>query len=215
LQKIAIIGAGGLGLEIKMLIDQINKHSKAWDFVGFYDDNPKVISAKHPNQIIGPIERINDLKSRIAFIIAIGDPKIKAQIFSRISNGKYIWYPSLIHPNVYVDNTNKIGEGTIITAGNQLTVNIDLKNHVLLNLNCTVGHNVIIDDFSSIMPGANISGNIKLGKKVLVGSGATLINECIIGDNSIVGAGAVVLKNIPENTVVAGVPSKPLIRKTK
>jgi acetyltransferase-like isoleucine patch superfamily enzyme len=114
-----------------------------------------------------------------------------------------------------VDNTNKIGEGTIITAGNQLTVNIDLKNHVLLNLNCTVGHNVIIDDFSSIMPGANISGNIKLGKKVLVGSGATLINECIIGDNSIVGAGAVVLKNIPENTVVAGVPSKPLIRKTK
>ena len=45
-------------------------------------------------------------------------------------------------------------------------------------------------------------------KGASIGSSATIICGVTIGENSIVGAGAVVTKNVPPNSVVAGVPAK-------
>ena len=51
-------------------------------------------------------------------------------------------------------------------------------------------------------------GKITIGKNVYIGMNAIVMPNVVIGDNCIVGAGAVVTKNVPSNTVVAGVPSK-------
>jgi sugar O-acyltransferase (sialic acid O-acetyltransferase NeuD family) len=215
MQKIAILGAGGLGGEVKLLIDQINQHSLKWEFVGFYDDNDGLKSSKKDHRIISPIEKVNELKEKTALVVAVGDPRIKSEIVSRISENNSLWFPSLIHPQVYLDPTIEIGEGSIITIGNMLTVGIRIGDHVLINLGCTIGHDVEIDDHSSIMPSTSISGNVKIGSKVLIGTGVKIINNCSIGNNSVIGAGSVVIRDVPENSVHAGVPSKPLIRKTK
>ena len=45
-------------------------------------------------------------------------------------------------------------------------------------------------------------------KGASIGSSATVMCGVTIGENSIVGAGAVVTKNVPPNTIVAGVPAK-------
>ncbi|MCR8985468.1 sugar O-acetyltransferase [Brevibacillus laterosporus] len=45
-------------------------------------------------------------------------------------------------------------------------------------------------------------------ENVWIGSNSTILPGVTIGDNSVVAAGAVVTKNVPENTVVAGVPAK-------
>ena len=49
---------------------------------------------------------------------------------------------------------------------------------------------------------------IVLGKNVWVGSNSTILSGVTIGDNSVVAAGAVVTKDVPENTVVGGVPAR-------
>ncbi len=49
---------------------------------------------------------------------------------------------------------------------------------------------------------------ITIGKNVWVGSGATILPGVTIGDRAVVAAGAVVTKDVPEGTVVAGVPAK-------
>lgn len=46
-----------------------------------------------------------------------------------------------------------------------------------------------------------------IGKNVWIGSNATILPGVTIGNNSVVAAGAVVTKDVPENTVVAGVPA--------
>ncbi|PAV28216.1 acetyltransferase [Virgibacillus profundi] len=49
---------------------------------------------------------------------------------------------------------------------------------------------------------------VTLGKNTWIGSNATILPGVTIGDNAVVAAGAVVTKDVPENSVVAGVPAK-------
>lgn len=49
---------------------------------------------------------------------------------------------------------------------------------------------------------------ITVGDHVWIGCGAIITGGITIGDNAIVAAGAVVVKDVPKNTVVAGVPAK-------
>ena len=55
---------------------------------------------------------------------------------------------------------------------------------------------------------------IKIGDNVWIGSNATILQGVTIGDGAIIGANAVVTKDVPQNSVVAGVPAK-IIRKVE
>ena len=82
--------------------------------------------------------------------------------------------------------------------------------------NITIGKNVFINvvlatlnharppmDRSSMIPAP-----IHIGKHVWIGANATVLPGVTIGDGAIVAAGAVVAKDVPENTIVGGVPAK-------
>jgi acetyltransferase EpsM len=60
----------------------------------------------------------------------------------------------------------------------------------------------------TISPGAHIAGNVRLGEGCFIGLGANIIEKKQLGEWSIVGAGCTVIKDIPSNCVVAGVPSR-------
>lgn len=51
-----------------------------------------------------------------------------------------------------------------------------------------------------------------LGNNVVVGTGAKVLGNIMIGDNSRVGANAVVVKSVPPNSVVVGVPGQVVVR---
>ena len=50
--------------------------------------------------------------------------------------------------------------------------------------------------------------DVVVGENVMIGSGAIILPGVTIGNNAVVAAGAVVTKDVPEDTVVAGVPAK-------
>jgi acetyltransferase-like isoleucine patch superfamily enzyme len=54
----------------------------------------------------------------------------------------------------------------------------------------------------------------RIGEGASIGSGATLMCGITVGENAIIGAGSVVLKDVPENTIVAGNPAK-ILRKVR
>jgi acetyltransferase-like isoleucine patch superfamily enzyme len=49
---------------------------------------------------------------------------------------------------------------------------------------------------------------VSIGDNCFIGAGSTIIPKINVGKNSIVAAGSVVIKDVPENVMVAGVPSK-------
>ncbi len=208
-KKIAVFGAGGFGLEVAMLVEQINQQSEKWELIGFFDDGVARGQMVNGYPVLGGVKELNRWKDKLFLALALGVPKTRQAVFEKITN-KSIFYPVLIHPNVIAGSKRylKIGEGCIITAGNIITTNISIGKHVILNLACTVGHETEIGDFSSFMPTCNISGEVHIGAATFWGTGAKVINRVHVGNNVIVGAGAVVTKNIGDNVTVAGVPAR-------
>lgn len=210
MQNIAIIGAGGFGREVKTIIDEMNRNSPIYNFIGFYDDAFSIGDYINNCPILGGIDDINNLKEPCAIVLAIGDPQTKHKIYVQINNA-IVNFPNIIHPNVLIsDDFVTIGIGNIIAASCILTCNIEIKDFVILNLMCTVGHDTTISSFSSFMPSVNISGEVLIHQKVYVGTGAKIINQLEIGENTIVGAGAVVSKSLPANCTAVGIPAKPI-----
>ncbi|WP_010249577.1 acetyltransferase [Myroides injenensis] len=210
MKKIAIFGAGGFGREVKTIIDSINKVETIYDFIGFYDDGKKKGSIINNYPVLGGIKDLNALEEEIALVVSIGDPKIKAKIISLIDNS-LISFPNIISPFALISKDFvSLGQGNVICAGTIITCNIEIKDFVILNLSCTVGHDTIINSYSSFMPSVNISGEVVIGEGVYVGTGAKIINLLEIGEYTIVGAGAVVAKTLPEKCTAVGIPAKPI-----
>ena len=209
LNQIAIFGAGGFGLEVAMLIEQINTVQREWELIGFFDDGESKGKIINGYPVLGGIDELNHWQSELSMVFALGIAHTKKSIWQKIDN-RNISHPILIHPSVIMGRKEyvTIGKGSIICAGTIITTNISIGEHVILNLSCTVGHETQIGHFSSFMPTCNISGEVTIGEATFWGTGAKVINGKRIGNHVTIGAGAVVTEDIPDNATAVGVPAR-------
>lgn len=209
MKDIAIFGIGGFGREVLALIKDINKVEPTWNIVGFFDDGYEkgIVVNGYPN--LGKGEDLNKWDKPISVAVAIGSPVIKKSVLDNIHN-PLVDYPTLIHPSVWIGDKEfvEIGKGGIFCSGVMITTNVQIKDFVILNLQCTVGHDTVINDYAAFMPTVNISGEVMIGEGVYVGTGAKIINQLEIGEYTIVGAGAVVAKTLPAHCTAVGVPAR-------
>ena len=61
-----------------------------------------------------------------------------------------------------------------------------------------------------LLENSDYFGKIKIEENVNIGMNVAIMPNVIIGNNSVVGYGAVVTKNVKPNTVVAGIPARPI-----
>ena len=208
MKNIAIFGAGGLGREIALLIQQINEAQPTWNLVGFYDEQhfPKDIDGF---PYLGSVKELNEVASELNLVIGIGNCKWKRQVFERIDNS-HIKFPTLIHPSVQLRDFQhcQLGEGSVIAQNVVITTNVKIGKHVQVSPASTLAHDVEIGDFCSLMYAVNLAGNVTLNRGVYIGTNATVIQLLEVGENSIVGAGAVVTRSLPANCTAAGLPAR-------
>lgn len=211
MKKIAILGTGGFARELVTLIQDINDVSPTYDIIGFVDGSLAKGTLVNGYPVIGNDDEINDVSEELGLVLAFGDPRLKKKVKDKFTN-PLLFFPTLIHPSVIIGDKRfvEIGEGCIICAGCILTTNIIIKDYVTLNLQCTIGHDTIINEYSAFMPTCNISGDVNVAEGVYCGTGVKIINLTSIGEYTIVGAGAVVAKPLPANCTAVGVPAKPI-----
>jgi len=209
MKDLAIVGAGGFGKEVRTLVDHINQRKPTWNLLGFYDDQP--LRQVQGLPVIGSVEELVDQPQKPRLVIAIGNPGIRCKIVASLK-ASGASFAALVHPTVVIGEpqTVKIGGGSIITAGVIMTTDIQIGEHVIINLNTTIGHDTAIADFCAIMPGVNLAGNVKLEKGVYIGAGANVLGGTTLGEFCTIGAGAVVTRDIPAHTTAVGVPARVL-----
>lgn len=161
---------------------------------------------------------MNDMSNearRITFELnnAYHTPEEVRNLLSRLF-GKTVDESFRVFPPFYTDF------GKNITVGKNVFINAccHFQDHggVSLGDGCQIGHNVV---FATLNHGlapedrqTTYPAPITLGKNVWVGSNSTILQGVTIGDNAVIAAGAVVTKDVPENTIVGGVPAR-IIRK--
>ena len=211
MKDLIIIGAGGFGREVAWLVERINEKEPVWNILGFIDDN-KDIQGSFINsyKVLGTMDAIASFPEAY-YLCAVGGSRVRRKVIEKAKNTlNNIKFATVIDPSVIYSNSVEIGEGTIICAGNILTVNITIGNHVIINLDCTVGHDSILGDYDTLYPSVNVSGMSHIGQCTEIGTGAQLIQGMAVGSNSIVGAGSVVVREIPDNCTAVGCPAKPI-----
>jgi len=104
--------------------------------------------------------------------------------------------------NVQVGANSVISRGTIDDTIIEDNVKIDDLVHVAHN--CHIGEN------TCIASGTIVGGSVDVGKNCWLGSGCTIKNQVTIGDNVTIGIGAVVVKDVPDNAVLAGIKAQPI-----
>lgn len=209
MRKLFIYGSGGFAREVAWLAEEAG-----FEIMGFIDDNPDKIGSLINGIEVFSLEEARFYVSEASLVIAVGSPQAREKLYFKASSVGFS-FATLVHPRVEKSKFIEMGEGTVIAAGSILTTNISLGKHVQINLDCTIGHDVVMEDFATLAPGVHVSGWVRIGKRAYIGTGAVIINgkegePIVIGDDATVGAGAVVTREVPPGTTVVGVPAKPL-----
>ena len=195
MKDIVIIGAGGIGREVAWIIEEINEVNPTWNILGFVDENSEIWGKElNGYKVLGGLDILDKLESKPEVIVAIANCGVKKDIVARLNN-KFN-FATIIYPNVKISKYIEIGQGTIIYPGVILTVNTSIGNHIIISGNCGIGHDTVIDDYSSVLWGSNFSGFNTVGEECFIGVGTKVIQGINIGRGRKVDAGTVVIENI-------------------
>jgi sugar O-acyltransferase (sialic acid O-acetyltransferase NeuD family) len=208
MKTIGIFGTSGFAREVNDIADQLSFQS-----IYIARDKEELDSLNSLGEAVleGAISNYRDM----VFAIGIGENFVRQKVAQRY--GSQLNFVNLIHPSATFGKGQleivKTSSGVIVCAGVRFTNNIQVGNFSIFNLNTTIGHDVIVEDFTNVSPGANISGNVHIGSRCWVGTGA-VINQgegtakLRIGEDTIIGSGAVVIKDCEPNAIYVGVPAK-------
>jgi acetyltransferase EpsM len=95
-------------------------------------------------------------------------------------------------------------------GGCQLTTNIRLGEHCIINRSAQIGHDCDVGNFVSMNPLACVAGRVQIGHGCELGSACSIKQLVSIGSGTTIGLGAVVVKPAAGNRVMVGNPAREL-----
>lgn len=152
----------------------------------------------------GPVrDRLKELQD-VEVFLAVGDNRVRAELVDLSP----VRFATLIHPFSWVAPDVRIGAGSLVCAGVVIQPGASVGRQCIVNTSSSIDHDCILEDFVHISPGAHLAGGVVVREGAHVGIGATVIQTLEIGAWSVVGGGAAVVRSVPSNVVVKGVPAR-------
>jgi len=183
-------------------------NSSEYQVVGFIADREN-----HKTEIehlpVLPIFNPDELKRQEIHNIslAITDSVKRLTVFRNLekNNFKVI---NAVHSRSYISPTAKIGRGNHIKAESIIDTNSTLGSACIVDNNVTIPHDNIIEDGVHLAPGVTLGSSITVGRNSIIGIGSSISTDIMIGEYCIISVGSSVTMNVPDRSIVEGVPGK-------
>ncbi|PJF39617.1 MAG: hypothetical protein CUN55_13930, partial [Phototrophicales bacterium] len=112
-----------------------------------------------------------------------------------------------IHPSVHIGALSFVKDGALID------VNSYIAEACIVDNGCVIAHDNLLQPGVRLAPGVCLGSNIVIGTGSILGVGVSVNTGVKIGQHCIIGAGSSVTQNIPDYSVVEGVPGKVIGRR--
>lgn len=203
-----IIGAKGFAKELLETVCQLNPDES----VACYDD----VSNDLPDFLFGKYSIIRNLEDAEKYLnnagekfaLGVGNPHLRYKLTKKFKSigGELT---SVISPFAHIGKWgNALGQGSNILTNAVIESNNKIGVGNLIHVNALISHDVTTGDFCEISPAVNLLGGVSVGNFCSIGTVACILPKIKIGDNVVIGAGAIVTKDMPDNSLVRGVPAK-------
>lgn len=206
--NIVIIGSSG---HARVIIDILEQEAK-YRIVGLLDSYKPPDTELLGYRVFGTEE---DLPALLAArvcdggIVAIGDNWARASMIAKIRQlAPEFRFISAIHPSACIARDVRVGRGTAVMAMAVVNTGSRIGEFCILNTRCSIDHECVLGDFSSLAPGAVTGGRVQIGAYSVVAIGAIILHDIKIGEHTVIGAGATVIRDVPDHVVAYGVPAR-------
>jgi len=212
LKKLVIIGAGGTGEDVSGFISDINAAGPTYECLGFLDDDPsKQGTTVRGRPVLGPLSAASDF-SEASFVNCLGSPRSFLQRARQVEEIGIdpAEFETIIHPSAVVSVHADIHGGCVLYPFVHVGPGVALAAHVTVLSHTAIHHHSRIGELTIIAGGCNVSGNVRIGASCYLGTGCSIRDGVAVGAGSLVGMGSVVIADVAEGSVVAGVPARQL-----
>ena len=217
-KNVIILGGLGNGSVIASAITDAYSHGhKEYKMLGYLNDRIPKGDYIEEYPVLGAMTDAKDfLGEDIAFINTLY--RIDGQ-YTRIRHFESLGIPddklaTFIHYNSYVAPNVAVGAGTVIMPNVSVSPGVIFGKCCLVMVSAVVGHNTTIGDYCHFAAHSCIGAYLKIEDGVHIGLNATVREHLTLKRGSTLAMGAVLLKDMQEGEIWAGVPAK-LLRLAK
>jgi sugar O-acyltransferase (sialic acid O-acetyltransferase NeuD family) len=198
-RKLFMIGGGGHALVVTEAVQAAGVQPE-----GYYDDNPEAMLGQRLSiNYLGPLAAVK-LGEEDLYIVALGDVTLRRRVQQGLP---YDLAATIIHAESFVAPSATLGTGIFVAPKAMVHSFASIDDHCIINSAAVVEHECAIGENTHVGPGAVLGGGVRVGAHTLVGLGSRILPGVRVGSGCTIGAGAVVLKDVPNDTKVVGVPA--------
>ncbi len=211
MQDIILIGSGGCMRELLWQIQELNKEIPTWNVLGYVDKQPDTGDVTVGEQIcpyLGDDDFLLAKTEDTNVMMCVGEPWLRQKIVKKLLLNQNLKFPCICIDSAKTCDDLVMGQGCIISMDCRISTNVRLGDFVFLNTGAKICHDGTVGSYTTLGPDVTLAGNVTAGEGCCFGLGAKVIQGISIGKNVTAGAGAVVIKNLPDGIIAAGIPAK-------
>jgi UDP-perosamine 4-acetyltransferase len=205
--EIVVVGGGG---HAKVVITVIRKLGK-YKLLGYTDLKDQGILFDAP--YLGSDSALESLKAnstQLSLALGVGQVGLgnrRRELWETLRTFA-MDFPPLISPDAVVNERVSIADGAVVFDGVVINTGARLGRGVIVNTNSTVEHDVVLEDWVHVAPGATVCGGTRVGAYSMIGAGAVVIEGREIAAGCMIGAGATVIHDLKAPGVYTGCPAR-------
>lgn len=214
-ETLILAGSGGCMRELLWQIEEQNRIQKTWKVLGYVDISPDCGDVWVGDQCypyLGNDDYLLARKDKTNVAICVGSSALRRRIAEKLSANPKLQFPNLILTNANICSDIKTGRGNIISMDCRVSTHVTMGDFNFLNMGSVICHDGILGDYVTLSPDVRLAGNVTVESGSELGMGTRVIQGICIGPGAVTGAGSVIIRDVPGEVTVVGVPGRTLGR---